>query len=148
MNCIIFQCSDAPKCSCVIGDKTVPVEANTSGNEALAGAVGAMSSLLLAGSGFCVWRYCKSNQTKSETYGRPNSSSSTNKLVNNRPDQQQYSDIPRKKPDTATSTLPPSNDPYTPGQANVYRASAFASNRSGNHRPYTGHYSSASSDWG
>ena len=58
--CIFFiQCQVAPKCSCTFGSESVDVEEQTTGSEALSGAVGALGSALLTGGGFSVWYLLK-----------------------------------------------------------------------------------------
>lgn len=46
----------APKCTCSFGPDTVSVEEELGGNEALAGAVGALSSALLTGGAVGIWQ--------------------------------------------------------------------------------------------
>lgn len=49
------QCNVVPKCTCKYGDDEVAVEEQDTGNEALAGAVGALGSVVVTGGGFGLW---------------------------------------------------------------------------------------------
>ncbi|KAL4238943.1 hypothetical protein ACF0H5_003647 [Mactra antiquata] len=55
------QCNVVPKCTCAFDEETVDVAEQTSyRNEALAGTVGALGSLVVSGGGFGIWYLLKS----------------------------------------------------------------------------------------
>lgn len=74
-----------PTCKCSFDGKEIPIETNTSGNEALVGAVSAMGSLLLTGSGIGIYMLLKD---RCSTPQRPDS------LVKKKPGPRSYGNVP------------------------------------------------------
>lgn len=67
-----------PKCTCKYGDDAVDVEEQDTGNEALAGAVGALGSVVVSGGGFGLWYLLRGRKTSSisDSFDRSDSSMS------------------------------------------------------------------------
>ncbi|XP_045187749.2 uncharacterized protein LOC123545489 [Mercenaria mercenaria] len=70
------QCSVVPKCTCKYGDENVDVEEQDTGNEALAGAVGALGSVVVSGGGFGLWYLLRGRNSGSVSFDRSDSSMS------------------------------------------------------------------------
>ncbi|XP_060588929.1 uncharacterized protein LOC132744286 [Ruditapes philippinarum] len=70
------QCNVVPKCTCKYGDEDVDVEEQDTGNEALAGAVGALGSVVVSGGGFGVWYMLRGRNSGSASFERSDSSMS------------------------------------------------------------------------
>lgn len=122
----LLQSCETPKCTCAIEGEEVEVEQNLSGNEALAGTVGALSSLLLTGSGLGLYMLYQ-KRCKTPTLTR------------------QVSDLSLSKhPPTGRSKMspPPPYRPDTSASRNIYRAgmkdptSHRVGSRSGNQHVY------------
>ncbi|XP_061174362.1 uncharacterized protein LOC133183415 [Saccostrea echinata] len=123
---------EVPMCTCLIDGEQVQVEQNLEGNEALAGTVGALSSLLVTGSALGLYvlyqKRCKS----------PEISRQVSDLSNNKP------------PPSGRKGMspPPPYRPDTSASRNIYRAGMKdpTSHRVGN-RSATQHLYDRMSDW-
>nr|XP_022334306.1 uncharacterized protein LOC111131185 [Crassostrea virginica] len=98
---------ETPKCTCTVGGEQIEVEQNLAGNEALAGTVGALSSLLLTGSGFGLYMLYQ-KRCKTPSLSRQVSDLS----VGGRKDPLRRSNM----------SPPPPYQPDTPASRNIYRA--------------------------
>lgn len=73
---LYLQCNVVPKCTCKYGDEDVDVEEQDTGNEALAGAVGALGSVAVSGGGFGLWYLLRGRNSGSSSFERSDSSMS------------------------------------------------------------------------
>ncbi|XP_060083714.1 uncharacterized protein LOC132562953 [Ylistrum balloti] len=129
-------CNAAPKCVCEFPDgKTLPIEPNTAGNEALAGTVGALSSLIATGSGFGIWYICK-KRSQAAKLGRSSLSHSDQSYDPNNPPP--YSELPRKRPESVSTLSQEFPRQESVRNTNVYRIGS---------RMSSAHYQGARSDW-
>ncbi|XP_021342065.1 uncharacterized protein LOC110442674 [Mizuhopecten yessoensis] len=143
------SCTAAPKCVCEFPDGSkLPIEPNTEGNEALAGTVGALSSLIATGSGFGIWYLCK-KRSQSGKFSSNLSDQSFGKDGYDPNNPPPYSDVPRKRPETVSTLNQEYPRPESMGPTNVYRAPGSINMKGIGSRLSSAHsdYHGARSDW-
>lgn len=142
-----------PTCTCEFADgNKLTIVPNTEGNDALAGTVGALSSLLVAASGLGLWCFCtkwKKRQPgmfRRSSTNRSNQSEGKDSYDPNNPTP--YSEFPRKRPET----IPPLENatplPKMVQNSNVYRAADNLNMRVGSRLSTSlSQYNGTRSDW-
>ncbi|XP_033736335.1 uncharacterized protein LOC117324532 [Pecten maximus] len=144
------SCASIPKCVCEFPDGTkLPIEPNMEGNEALAGTVGALSSLIATGSGFGIWYLCKKRSLFGK-FGRSSSNLSDQSFGKDGYDPKNpppYSEFPRKRPETVSTLSQDYPRPESVRTTNVYRTPDAINMKEIGNRLSSGHYHGARSDW-
>ncbi|XP_069117516.1 uncharacterized protein [Argopecten irradians] len=152
ITCVVYgsvsaaeSCAAVPKCVCEFPDgRKLPIEPNTEGNEALAGTVGALSSLIATGSGFGIWYVCKKRSLAGK-FGRSSSNLSDQSYDPKNPPP--YSEFPRKRPESVSTLSQDLPRPESVRNTNVYRTPDAINMKGIGNRLTSAHYHGARSDW-